>query len=65
MPEATPGYSSAFCCGAALTALPTLGLLDGVHDYASGGLGRNALSAAALPTPRDETWCMIRAGARD
>ncbi|MFQ5740551.1 MAG: hypothetical protein ACE5JX_16220, partial [Acidobacteriota bacterium] len=29
----------------ALTALPALGLLDVVHDYASGGLGRNALSA--------------------
>ena len=29
----------------ALTALPTLGLLNRVHDYASAALGRNALSA--------------------
>ncbi len=29
----------------ALTALPTLGLFNRVHDYASAALGRNALSA--------------------
>ncbi len=29
----------------ALTALPTLGLLNRVHDYASAALGRNALPA--------------------
>ncbi len=29
----------------ALTALPPLGLLNRVHDYASAALGRNALSA--------------------
>ncbi|MFQ5740506.1 MAG: hypothetical protein ACE5JX_15985, partial [Acidobacteriota bacterium] len=37
--------SAAAPLSSALTALPTLGLLDVMHDYASGGLGRNALSA--------------------
>ncbi len=32
----------------ALTALPTLGLLNRVHDYACAALGRNALSARRL-----------------
>ncbi len=41
----------------ALTALPTLGLLNRVHDYASAALGRNALSARRFrlfaSTPRE------------
>ncbi|MFQ5741457.1 MAG: hypothetical protein ACE5JX_20870, partial [Acidobacteriota bacterium] len=41
----SPAQSTAEPESSALTALPALGLLDVVHDYGSGGLGRNALSA--------------------
>ena len=37
--------SAAEPASSALTALPTLGLLNRVHDYVSAALGRNALSA--------------------
>ena len=37
-------FSAAGPGSSALTALPTLGLLDRVHDYDCGALGRKALS---------------------
>ncbi len=53
----------------ALTALPTLGLLNRVHDYASAALGRNALSARRFQlfasTTRELSGLSFRDGATE
>ncbi len=53
----------------ALIALPTLGLLNRVHDYASAALGRNALSARRFQlfasTTRELSGLSFRDGATE
>ena len=44
MIRANPHFSSSLYCIGVLTALRPVGLLNVLHEYACGGLGRDALS---------------------